>query len=219
MHRLPAYIALTRPKFLILSILPVVLSTFLAQQAGYFSWPLFLWCLAGVMLLHASGNVANDCYDFVQGADTVDTTGRYSGGSGVLARGLLSVREAQWFFSILGALALGIALWISKDRGVEPFLLSTLGLTAALFYTLPPLKLAYRGLGEITVALAFGPGTMTGTYLVITGSYSNTVLIASCFMGLLIGTVLFLNELRDVETDRAVGKHNLAVRYTTWNAK
>lgn len=220
MERVLAWVALTRPKFLPLSIMPVVVSAVMARQVGYFGWSSFLWCLVGVVTLHAAGNAANDCYDYVQGADTVDTSGRYSGGSGVLARGMVSLAEAKALYRVLSVMSLLIAAWLSWGRGVEPFILAVLGLAAALFYTLPPLKLAYRGMGEITVGLSFGPGTMVGTYLVMTGQYSAKVLLAGAVVGLLIGTVLFLNELRDAESDRAVGKNTLAVRYMAWaNAK
>lgn len=212
MHRLNAFVSLTRPKFLPLSVIPVVLSATLAASRVEISLSRLFWCLAGVVLLHAAGNAANDCYDYCLGADRISTAGRYSGGSGIMARRLLTVREAKVFFAALFGISLVIAALLSSARDWRPLALAVLGAGAGLFYTMPPLKLAYRGLGEITVALAFGPGVMMGTYLVLTGTYSADVFLVSGIVGALIGGVLLLNEFKDVKTDQEVGKRNLAVR-------
>jgi 1,4-dihydroxy-2-naphthoate octaprenyltransferase len=216
MKGIRALVMVTRPKFLPLSVLPVALSAFMARQEGVFSWALFLWCLSGVVLLHAAGNAANDCYDYLLGADTADTEKRYSGGSGVIPLGLLSVSSVKTLTVVLSVASLAIALFVTQGRSPMVFLLALLGLGGGLFYTVPPLKLAYRGLGEIVVALCFGPGIMTGTYLVMSGTYSAKVFSTSAVVGFLIGAVLFLNELRDTESDRAAGKNTLAVRYVAW---
>ncbi len=53
---------------------------------------------------------------------------------------------------------------------------------------------------------------MLGTYYVLTGSFSVTVLSVSSVVGALIGGVLIVNEFKDAATDRIAGKRNLAVR-------
>lgn len=212
MRRIAAFIALTRPKFLPLSVVPVVLSATVAVRQGPISYGRLLLSLCGVVLLHAAGNAANDCYDYVLGADKVDTTGRYSGGSGVLARQIVTVREAKVLFYVLFALSTIIALYLSIGWSYHPLVLGLSGALSALFYTMPPFKLAYRGLGEVTVAATFGPGIMLGTYYVLRGCYSANVLLVGAVVGLLIGSVLFINEMKDAQTDHAAGKYTLAVR-------
>lgn len=213
MRRLWAFLALTRPKFLPLSIVPVVIAASLAvRTGGSINYGRLFLCLFGVVLLHAGGNAANDCYDYVLGADKAQTTGRYSGGSGVLPRGLVTVREAKILFTVLFACSLVIALWLSLGMGYYPFILGLIGVLAGLFYTMPPFKLAYRGLGELTVALSFGPGIMMGSYYVLRGYHSVEVLGVSAVVGALVGSVLVMNEMKDAETDLAAGKHTLAVR-------
>lgn len=214
MTRLWAFLSLTRPKFLPLSIAPVVMAATMAARGGEsINYGRLFLCLCGVVLLHAAGNAANDCYDFVLGADKEQTMGRYSGGSGVLPGGFVTVREAKVLFTTLFLASLGIALWLSVGVSYHPFVLGLGGIAAGLFYTMPPVKLAYRGLGELAVALSFGPGIMMGSYYVLRGYYSIEVLAVSAVVGALIGSVLVLNEMKDAETDFAAGKHTLAVRF------
>jgi len=165
------------------------------------------------------GNVANDCYDYLQGADRLSTRGRYSGGSGVLPKGLVTVRSAKLLFSALFAGSLIVALNLSRGFSDQPFLLAVLGVVSGLFYTAPPIKLAYRGLGELAVALSFGPGIVLGTYYVLRGYYSSEAMLAGGVLGLLIGSVLVINEFRDAETDLAAGKRTLAVRLKLFTIK
>lgn len=212
MRRLSAFFRLTRPKFLPLSVIPVLLTASLASSRVEVSLGRLFWCLLGVVLLHAAGNAANDCYDYYLGADRLNTAGRYSGGSGVMARGLVTIIEAKVFFTALFCVSLLISFGLSYPEDWRPVVLAVLGVLSGLFYTMPPFKLAYRGLGELTVALTFGPGIMMGTYLVLTGTYSADVFMISGIVGALIGSVLLVNEFKDVETDREAGKRNLAVR-------
>jgi len=90
------------------------------------------------------------------------------------------------------------------------------GVISAYFYVGPPLKLAYRGVGEIIVGLNFGPIMTLGSYYVQTGSWSVAALtepfLASLPIGLLIAAVLWINEFPDVDADRAVGKKTLVLR-------
>lgn len=213
MRRLWAFLALTRPKFLPLSIVPVVIATSVAVRGSEsIDYVRLFLCLFGVVLMHAASNAANDCYDYVLGADKAQTTGRYSGGSGVLPQGLVTVREAKALFVTLFVASLGIALRLSLGVSYYPFVLGLVGVLAGLFYTMPPVKLAYRGLGELTVAISFGPGIMMGSYYVLRGYHSAEVLGLSALVGALIGSVLVINEMKDAETDLAAGKHTLAVR-------
>ncbi|KAF0198059.1 MAG: 1 4-dihydroxy-2-naphthoate octaprenyltransferase [Bacillota bacterium] len=212
MKRLWSFLALTRLKFLPLSIFPVVIAASVADRGGSINYGRLFACLFGVVLLHAASNAANDCYDYVLGADKAQTAGRYSGGSGVLPQGLVTVREAKVLFTVLFLSSLGVALWLSLGVSYHPLLWGLGGVFAGLFYTMPPVKLAYRGLGELTVALSFGPGIMMGSFYVLKGYYNAEVLGLSAVVGTLVGFVLVINELKDAETDLAAGKHTLAAR-------
>jgi 1,4-dihydroxy-2-naphthoate octaprenyltransferase len=88
-----------------------------------------------------------------------------------------------------------------------------LGVAAAYFYNSPPIKLSYRGLGELAVALCYGPLIAAGTYLVQTGRVTADVLWVSTALGLLIGAFLWVNEFPDYRADRKSHKRTLVVRF------
>jgi 1,4-dihydroxy-2-naphthoate octaprenyltransferase len=81
-----------------------------------------------------------------------------------------------------------------------------------LAYTAPPLKLVYRGLGEIAVALGFGPAMLLGAYVVQTGQLSWEAAVASVPVAILVALILYVNEIPDRSGDAAAGKRTLPVR-------
>lgn len=75
----------------------------------------------------------------------------------------------------------------------------------------------YRGLGEIVVFLALGPGAALGTYIVVSGSTSLRPALAAIPIGLTVVAILHANNLRDYSSDARTGKRTLAV-ILGWNA-
>jgi 1,4-dihydroxy-2-naphthoate polyprenyltransferase len=86
------------------------------------------------------------------------------------------------------------------------------GVVLSLFYTAPPLRFVHRGLGEIVVALGFGPIMVLGAYFVQAQEYALEPLLASIPVGILIALVLYVNEVPDRPADAAAGKRTLPVR-------
>jgi 1,4-dihydroxy-2-naphthoate octaprenyltransferase len=88
------------------------------------------------------------------------------------------------------------------------------GIAIGVVYTAPPLKLVYRGLGEIAVALGFGPVMMLGAYVVQTGRLAWEPFVLSLVPGILIALILFVNEIPDRRSDAEAGKRTLPVRFS-----
>ena len=65
---------------------------------------------------------------------------------------------------------------------------------------------------KLFVFVFFGPAAVCGTYYVQALSLTATAAAASVGPGLLITAILVVNNLRDIDTDRAAGKRTLAVR-------
>ena len=83
----------------------------------------------------------------------------------------------------------------------------------SLGYTAPPLKFVYRGLGEIAVAVGFGPLMLLGGYVVQTrGALSWEPFVASLPIALLVALILYVNEIPDRRGDARAGKRTLPVR-------
>ncbi len=117
-----------------------------------------------------------------------------------------------WLGIAAFAAAAGVGLWLGFVRGTPIFIYMGLGGLAALFYVGPPIRWAYRGLGEIMIALSYGPWMTLGSLYLQTQRFSPRALAASMAPALLIGALAVVNEIPDFHQDRLVGKKNLVVR-------
>ena len=109
-----------------------------------------------------------------------------------------------------GALAVGVYLTVRDGWPILVFAL--LGGTAAIFYVAPPVRWAYRGLGETVIALSYGPWMVLGSLYLHTRTVSWGALWASLVPGFLIMALAVVNAIPDFHQDRLVGKRNLVVR-------
>jgi 1,4-dihydroxy-2-naphthoate octaprenyltransferase len=108
---------------------------------------------------------------------------------------------------------LGVSIGLSIAARTPAVLwIGTTGVLLAFQYHAPPLKLSYRGLGELAVALCYGPLIAAGTYVVQVGHVSPLFVVATMPLGLLIAAFLWINEFPDYEADRSHGKNTLVVR-------
>lgn len=204
-----------RAPFFTASIVPVSLGAALAHwETGRFSGPLFVATLVGVILIHGGGNTANDYYDHLSGNDNANTRfiRPFTGGSRLIQQGLLA--PVQVLILSLACFALGgsIGLWLAWRAGWPVAVLGAAGIAGGFCYTAPPLKLGYRGWGELVVGLVFGVLPVVGAYYVQTRTFSAGVVLASLPVALLVTAILFVNQFPDYEADRAVGKRNWVVR-------
>jgi 1,4-dihydroxy-2-naphthoate octaprenyltransferase len=87
------------------------------------------------------------------------------------------------------------------------FLLGFLG----IFYSAPPFRFSYRGLGELLIGLVFGPLLMSGLYFASTGVVHSSVWFLSFPIGLLVSNILFTHDIMDFEADKKSGKKTLCV--------
>lgn len=209
------WIRTTRAPFLTASGMPVLLGAFAASwHAGVFALDRFLLTLGAVLCVHAGANVANDYYDYVTGADTINPQPTpFSGGSRVIQDSLVSAR-ASLALSI-AFLAAGFVMGLvlnSMIPGNKVILIGIVGILCGFLYSAVPAKLSYRGLGEIVVFIAFGPLTVMGAYLCQTGELNVFSFLISIPAGFLVLAILLVNEVLDLEWDAKAGKRTLAVR-------
>jgi 1,4-dihydroxy-2-naphthoate octaprenyltransferase len=112
------------------------------------------------------------------------------------------------------AAALGVVLFVLRGSPAL-VLIAALGFFISLAYTMPPLKLVYRGLGEIATAIGFGPVMLLGTYVVQSrGSLSLEAFLVSIPVALLVAMILYVNEIPDRAGDGEAGKRTLPVRWS-----
>jgi len=194
----------SRPWSFTMSIISVSVGAGLAGKDGFFSWPLYLVTLTGMVLVHAATNLINDYYDVSSGVDYREvSTARYR--PHPLLEGRLKaahVFAAAW---ILYGLSAALGLWLASARGWSLLWIAAAGFLASLTYTAPPLKYKYKGLGEFSVFLMWGPLMVEGAYFVQRQAFSLEAFWVSIPFGLLVALVLLINNLRDAQHDRVQG--------------
>jgi len=195
-----------RPKTLAAAVVPVLVGFSLARFAH---WPSFWFALGGAVFIQIGTNYVNDALDYRRGADTHERLGPLR----VTQAGLLSadavLRGAIVCF-VLAAIC-GVPLIV---RGGWPIV--AIGLTsiaAAYAYTGGPYPLAYHGLGELFVMVFFGIVAVSGTYYLQLLHFDRDALLAGVACGALAIVLLAINNLRDLDNDRASNKRTLAARF------
>ncbi len=207
----------TRLPFLTATIVPVLLGILIAARTGSFDLVAALLTIIGASFVQLGLNVANDVFDTVQGADDANVTPtQFSGGSRVIQYGLVSLRQMATLATMFYVLAGVIGLVLLATRGSTALLvIGVVGFIVSLGYTAPPLKFVYRGLGEVAVALGFGPLMLLGAYVVQTvGVLSWEPFVASIPVALLVALILYVNEIPDRRGDAHAGKRTLPVRFS-----
>jgi 1,4-dihydroxy-2-naphthoate octaprenyltransferase len=205
----------TRLPFLSATIVPVILGIAIAAAHGSFDAVTAFLTVVGACFVQLGLNVANDVFDTAQGADDANVTPtKYSGGSRVIQYGLVSFRQMATLATAFYLAAGAIGLVLLAIRGSAALLvIGIVGFVISIGYTAPPLKLVYRGLGEIAVAVGFGPLMLLGAYVVQTrGALAWEPVVASIPVALLVALILYVNEIPDRRGDAHAGKRTLPVR-------
>ena len=216
-NKLLLFMRAARAPFLTVSVMPVLIGStlpfWLRPDGWTFGVARLIETIVAVVLLHMGANLGNGYYDHVSGADPANPNpGVLSGGSGLITSGALPA--AFFRKSSLVCLGLGAALGLHLNSTVPGNLVlvvGIIGVALAHFYTAPPVKLAYRGLGEIAVGLAFGVLPVVGAYYVQAGTFSWLVVRASLPIAFATILILWVNQMVDFKPDRDTGKRNLVV--------
>jgi 1,4-dihydroxy-2-naphthoate octaprenyltransferase len=212
---LKRYWLATRPPFLSASAAPVIVgSAFGFLAAGRFAWLPALLALITTMIVHAAANVLNDVGDEASGTDraNVDRIYPYTGGSRFIQNQVLTIEQMRRFG--LGLLAVGalLGLALAAIGGPTVILLGLVGALLATAYSLPPVQLAARGVGEIAIAIAFGVLPFCGAAWLQTGSFSGAALPLSAPIAMWVTAILLINEVPDMAADRSANKRTWPVR-------
>jgi 1,4-dihydroxy-2-naphthoate octaprenyltransferase len=203
-HRLVRVISIVRYRFFLYAgLLPYLLGAAWAYATtGTLDAPIFWSGLGGVVLAVIGVEAFNEYFDSRMGTDRVFNPDD-----------LLPVSDAVLWIGMaafVGALAVGVYLTV---RGGWPILVfALLGGAAAIFYEAPPIRWSYRGLGEVVIALSYGPWMVLGSLYLHTKEVSWAALCASLVPAFLIMALAVVNAIPDFHQDRLVGKRNLVVR-------
>lgn len=217
----PNILKMARAPFLSSIISPLVAGSLLSISINNSVNVLgFLFVLIMGIGLHVATNVYNDIYDTIQGTDKINVhRNEFSGGSGILldhpdmmpklynlARG-----------GLILALIATVALMFVVDRSLWNHLWALFLLSAffSKYYTAAPVKVAYRGLGEISVWFAFGPMAILMAAVSQNVGFHPIILAAMPATGISTLSILLLGQMIDLDADKATGKWGVAARLST----
>lgn len=211
-EKLKQLLKAARTDFLPASIVPFFVGVAYALNRGFsLSLSMFVLGLTGVAAAHLSANLLNDYYDYRSGADNrTAKVSSFFGGSRAIQNGIFTAGEILKFSLFLMSVAFLCGVGIFAVTGDPVFLLLMLaGGILAVEYTAPPLRLAYRRLGEVDIFLLFGVGIVMCSFYLFSRRFDSGSFLISLPVAFLIAAVIICNEVPDFESDIGVGKQNL----------
>jgi len=207
-----AWLLAARPKTLTGAAVPVMIGLALAwaDAAGYvegtFNWTAAALCLLFALVMQIDANFINDFFDFANGADDVETR---LGPRRACAQGWVKLDSMKRAIALTTCLACVVGLPLVYYGGLEMVIVGALCVVFCFLYTT---HLSRLGLGDLLVLVFFGMVPVCITYYIQLHTCTWQVLIASLACGLAIDALLVVNNYRDREQDKQVGKLTLVVR-------
>ena len=206
--RVGAWVHACRIPTLSAAVVPVLVGTVLAWRHDHLAPVTALAALIGAIAIQIGTNLANDLYDYGKGADSPARIGPPR----VIPRGWLTVEEVRAGMVAAFGIATAAGAYLIAVGGWPILAIGLASIGAGVLYTAGPFALAYVGLGDLFVFLFFGLVAVLGTYYVQAGELDPEAWIAAIPVGTLATAILVVNNLRDIETDRAADKRTLAAR-------
>lgn len=209
--RLQIWLLGARPRTLPAAVVPVVIGICVASTTDGIAGSHFALrgglALIVSLALQVAVNYANDYSDGIRGTDDARSGPVRLVGSGLAAPESVK-RAAMLAFGVAGVSGLALAAlttwWLIPVGAVS--------MVAGWTYTGGPKPYGYLGFGELFVFVFFGLVATIGTTYVITETVTRLSVVSGVLAGVLAVALLIVNNLRDIETDRASNKRTLAVR-------
>ena len=205
-----AWFLAARPKTLTGAAVPVMIgaSLAIADTACHISWTAALLCLLFAFIMQIDANFVNDYFDFMKGTDDEQRLGPKR----ACAQGWVTPRAMRLAIALTTLLACAVGLPLVLFGGWPMVAVGALCVAFCFLYTT---HLSYVGMGDLLVLLFFGlvPVSLT-YYLALPGEHQTVTwecLVAALACGLVIDTLLVVNNYRDIDNDRRTGKRTLIV--------
>ena len=215
-NNLRHWVSAMRLRTLPLSVSGIIIGSCLAHYNGFFQLNIFVLALCTTISLQVLSNLANDYGDGLKGTDNDDRIGPeralQSGNitPGQMYRAIkVNIVLVIFFAFILIFNAFGLNNFIYS---MTFFILGGLSIAAALRYTVGESAYGYKGLGDLFVFVFFGFVSVFGSYFLFAKQIDHVLFLPACSIGLLSVSVLNLNNMRDLESDKKSNKKTLAVK-------
>lgn len=219
-----SWVSALRPRTLFLAVGTAICGSGLAYSKGQFDNNVFVLTILIASILQILSNLANDFGDSQHGTDT---TGKRVGPQRTVQSGAITLLEMKRAIYIVAALAVIVGLlliYIALQFMVIWYMLlflliGALAIIAAIKYTAGKNPYGYKGLGDLFSFIFFGPVPVVGTYFLHTHALDFVPWLPAIGLGLLSAAVLNINNMRDIDNDKASGKITIPVRLGIESAK
>lgn len=197
-----------RLRTLPLAIAPVAIGAGAADAVDKFDLTLSLLALSVALFLQIGVNYANDYSDGIRGTDNLRVGPlRLTGSKSVRP---IAVKYAAFIFFALAALAGLVIVLITHEWWFIS--VGAVSIVAAWFYTGGKNPYGYAGLGELSVFVFFGLVATYYTAYIQIGDFDFNAVAGGVASGFFASAVLMVNNIRDLDLDKQVGKRTLAVK-------
>lgn len=204
-----------RAPFLVVSFIPCLLAGAIAYADGSFVWLPFILATIGIVMAHSAADFIDDYFDYKNG--NLGNKEKQFHDSPLIDK-KVTPGQVMFAFVLCGAIALASGIYLLVTVGTPVIIMTLIGGFIVLFYTSPPFKLNYRGLGETVLFIAFGPLITFGVYYVLTGNFSWEALLAGIPVGIFTMNVGLVSNTFDYLDDVESGKRCIPVRFGQANA-
>ena len=215
------WLSAARLRTLPLSISGIFIGSFAAFTSNNFNFYIFLLAIATTISYQVLSNFANDYGDGVKGTDL-----NRVGPKRLVQSGLITPKEMKKGIIITSIVSLSLTvLLVSISFEGSPLhivlflILGILSIFAAIKYTVGSNPYGYLGLGDLSVFIFFGLTSVLGSNFLYTTKFNSSLLYPALTIGLLSVGVLNLNNMRDIQNDKLVGKKTMSVRMGLKNSK
>lgn len=217
------WIEAARLRTLPLSVSGILVGSFYAMSQAMFNWKIVIFALLTTLGLQILSNFANDYGDGIKGTDNADRVGPKR----AIQSGVITPAEMKRAMIITSLITLGVAITLIYFAFKESYLLYSLvffglgilAIASAIRYTVGKGAYGYSGYGDVFVFVFFGLVSTFGVYFMFSKSLDLLLLLPATAIGFLSVGVLNLNNMRDEESDRKVGKNTIVVKIGGANAK
>jgi 1,4-dihydroxy-2-naphthoate octaprenyltransferase len=216
MNKISFWFRNARPISLPQSMLPALTAVALSAGTGNFSWIAAVVCVIGVMFAHLGMNLLDDWFDYYKGSGEARKKAANEGFRGRMTKYpyltsgeatpkqlLVTVCVFLGIAAVMGCIVLAIRGWMILWWMLVGFIIG-------YSYSGGPLKLGFRGLGELVIFVMFGPLMMTGVYYAITGTLDWKITWLSIAVGLLVTNIVYSHSVLDAIPDQKMGKKTMA---------
>ena len=200
----------TRPWSFTMTFSSVTMGTLLAALGGKFNPLLYALTLAGMVAFHAATNVLNDFFDVRHGVDRGGApTTKYRLHPAAFGQTPLSTTLQFSLGLYIVTLVIGAYLAMVSSSSILAIIIA--GVLGSVLYTADPVVLKARALGEVTVFVMWGLLIPLGAFMVQTGGFSLSPMLAAVPIGLFVALVLLANNIRDIGYDGSMKTRTIAV--------